>query len=167
LKAEAYAAHIGQFIHNGGKLDTLRKELPKIEGIKWFEIETGKKTPVVVKTHHTSEQLFDIHEKLASIHREYEQKVNYYKSMVKNLVTSENSIITKNNKNIIDANNVINEKLRHDYNELLDIWNNKAKVISAEFEEKRQVKIQENVNLKITVDPIFQDVINDLLVTEK
>ena len=48
-----------------------------------MEIEVGKKTPMKVEVHHTSAQLLAIHEELANSHREYEQKVNYFKSKVK------------------------------------------------------------------------------------
>jgi len=57
LEAEAYASHIGQFIHKGGKLDVLRNELPNIKTLEFMEIEAGKQTPVKVTIHHTSEEL--------------------------------------------------------------------------------------------------------------
>jgi hypothetical protein len=53
LEAEAYASHIGQFIHKGGKLDRLRAELPTIKTLEFMEIEVGKKTPMKVSIHHT------------------------------------------------------------------------------------------------------------------
>ena len=36
LEAEAYASHIGQFIHKGGKLDRLRAELPTIKTLEFM-----------------------------------------------------------------------------------------------------------------------------------
>jgi len=91
LEKDSLAAHVGQFIHKGGKLDILRDELPRISGLDWVGIKTGERTPVKVTKHHTSEQLLMIHEQLATLHRELEQRVNYYKAKVKNLVTLENA----------------------------------------------------------------------------
>ena len=93
LEAEAYASHIGQFIHSGGKLDTLRKSLPKIKTLEWITVKDGERTPLNVNIHHTQEELTDLHVHLSTIHRKYEQRVNYYKSKVKNLVSSRNSEI--------------------------------------------------------------------------
>ncbi len=55
--------------------------------LEFMEIETGKKTPLKVTIHHTPEQLLEIHEELAALHRGYEQKVNYFKSKVKAFVS--------------------------------------------------------------------------------
>ena len=65
LEAEAYASHIGQFIHKKGTLDRLRAELPTIKTLEFMEIEVGKKTPLKVYIHHTADQLLAIHEELA------------------------------------------------------------------------------------------------------
>jgi hypothetical protein len=97
LEAEAFAAHIGQFIHKGGKLDQLRAELPTIKTLEFMEIETGKKTPMTISVHHKADDLMELHEELAGLHRGYEQKVNYFKAKVKNAVTAENARIAKEN----------------------------------------------------------------------
>ena len=55
LEAEAYASHLGQFIHKNGKLSEMRKELSNLPSIEWIEVENGKKTPVKVDKHHSSE----------------------------------------------------------------------------------------------------------------
>lgn len=166
LEAEAYAAHIGQFIHSGGKLDKLRKELPTIAGVKWMEIETGKKTPIIITTHHTHEQLYTIHEELANLHREYEQIVNYYKSKVKNIITEENARIAKENSKTVEENNTTNSKLRNDYMALYDSYLDKVKKQKYEFEEKRHADTKAVANLRINVDKRFQDVI-DLFITKE
>lgn len=161
LEAEAYAAHIGQYIHKGGKLDRLRTELPNIKTLEFFEVESGKKTPVKVTIHHTSEQLSTLHEELAGLHRDYEQKVNYFKSKVKNSVTTENARIARENgveqARVNEINNNINEiytkeyqKWAADYRKELQIW-----------EEKRQNRIQEAVALRIEVPSQFQSVVDE------
>lgn len=163
LEAEAYASHIGQFIHKGGKLDKLRSELPTIKTLEFMEIEVGKKTPMKVSIHHTPEQLLEIHEELASLHRNYEQKVNYFKSKVKNSVTTENARIANERAKIQAEVNEINGKQDADYNAALDKWRAEYRKASDEFEAKRQERIKEAANMKIDVDTRFQSVIDMFL----
>ena len=163
LEAEAYASHIGQFIHKRGTLDRLRAELPTIKTLEFMEIEVGKKTPLKVSIHHTPEQLLEIHEELATLHRGYEQKVNYFKSKVKNATTSENARIQKE-RGIIQARvNNENAEAANNYKLAYDKWSGEERQAQHEFEEKRQARIQEAVNLKIEVAERFQDVVDEFL----
>ena len=163
LEAEAYASHIGQFIHKGGRLDRLRAELPTIKTLEFMEIEVGKKTPLKVSVHHTPAQLLAIHEELAALHRGYEQKVNYFKSKVKNAVTSENARIQKERGNIQGEVNQQNSDLANAYKLAYEQWSADQYKAQHEFEEKRQGRIQDAVNLKIEVAQRFQDVVNEFL----
>ena len=163
LEAEAYASHIGQFIHKRGTLDRLRAELPTIKTLEFMEIEVGKKTPLKVSIHHTPEQLLAIHEELATLHRGYEQKVNYFKSKAKNAVTSENARIQKERGEIQARVNAQNLELANGYKLAYDKWLADQRQAQHEFEEKRQGRIQEAVNLKINVADRFQDVVNEFL----
>jgi len=163
LEAEAYASHIGQFIHKGGKLDKLRGELPTIKTLEFMEIEVGKKTPMKVSIHHTAEQLLSVHEQLAALHRGFEQRVNYFKSKVKNATTSENARIQKE-RGIIQARvNNENAEAANNYKLAYDKWSGEERQAQHEFEEKRQARIQEAVNLKIEVAERFQDVVDEFL----
>lgn len=163
LEAEAYASHIGQFIHKGGKLDRLRAELPTIKTLEFMEIEVGKKTPMKVSIHHTAEQLLSVHEQLAALHRGFEQRVNYFKSKVKNATTSENARIQKE-RGIIQARvNNENAEAANNYKLAYDKWSGEERQAQHEFEEKRQARIQDAVNLKIEVAQRFQDVVNEFL----
>ena len=163
LEAEAYASHIGQFIHKGGKLDKLRAELPTIKTLEFMEIEVGKKTPMKVSIHHTAEQLLSVHEQLAALHRGFEQRVNYFKSKVKNATTSENARIQKE-RGIIQARvNNENAEAANNYKLAYDKWSGEERQAQHEFEEKRQARIQDAVNLKIEVAERFQDVVNEFL----
>ena len=161
IEAEAYASHIGQYIHKGGKLGRLRTELPNIKTLEFFEVEANKRTPVKVYLHHTSEQLFELHEELAGLHRDYEKKVNYFKSKVKDSVTTENARISKENgieqARVNEINNNINETFAKEYQK----WSADYKKLSQEFEENRQKRIQEAVSLRIEVPTQFQEVINE------
>ena len=163
LEAEAYASHIGQFIHKGGKLDKLRSELPTIKTLEFMEIEVGKKTPMKVSVHHTSDQLLEIHEQLAALHRGYEQKVNYFKAKVKNSVTTENARIAKERADIQSEVNEINSKQDVEYQNAYDKWAAEYKKASQEFEIDRQNRIHETANLKIEVAERFQPVIDMFL----
>jgi hypothetical protein len=163
LEAEAYASHIGQFIHKRGTLDRLRAELPNIKTLEFMEIEVGKKTPLKVTIHHTSEQLLGIHEELAALHRGYEQKVNYFKAKVKNAVTSENARIQRERADIQSRANAENEKLRREYADACSKFYEERKKASQEFEAKRQERIQEAANLKINVAERFQGVVDTFL----
>ena len=163
LEAEAYASHIGQFIHKKGTLDRLRAELPTIKTLEFMEIEVGKKTPLKVSIHHTPQQLLTIHEELAALHRGYEQKVNYFKSKVKNAVTSENARIQKERGEIQAKVNQQNSDLSNAYKLAYEKWNAEQYKAQHEFEEKRQGRIQEAVNLKIEVAERFQDVVDEFL----
>ena len=163
LEAEAYASHIGQFIHKGGKLDRLRAELPTIKTLEFMEVEVGKKTPLKVSVHHTPEQLLTIHEELAALHRGYEQKVNYFKSKVKNSVTTQNAKVQKERGDIQARVNKQNSDTVNAYKIAYEQWTAEERKAKHEFEEKRQGRIQEAVNLKIEVPQRFQGTVNGFL----
>lgn len=163
LEAEAYASHIGQFIHKGGKLDKLRAELPTIKTLEFMEIEVGKKTPLKVTIHHTPAQLLSIHEELAALHRGYEQKVNYFKSKIKNATTTENAKIQKERGDIQARVNEQNLELANTYKMAYDTWAANQRKAQHKFEEERQGRIQDAVNLKIEVAERFQPVVNEFL----
>ena len=163
LEAEAYASHIGQFIHKRGTLDRLRAELPTIKTLEFMEIEAGKKTPLKVTVHHNAGQLLAIHEQLATLHRGFEQRVNYFKSKAKNAVTSENARIQKERGEIQARVNQQNSDLANAYKLAYEEWTANQRKAQHEFEEKRQGRIQEAVNLKIEVAPRFQEVVDEFL----
>ena len=166
LEAEAFAAHIHQFINANGKLTQLRNELPTIKTLEWFEVSKGNKTPVEVKIHHDADELLVLHENLASLHRKYEQRVNYFKAKVKNLVTTENARLAKEYQ---DRVNEYNQKVSEEnsrYEKLYSEWN-KART---EAVAAHNIKVQEDIKVasavRIQVDPRFQEVIDMFLVED-
>lgn len=163
LEQEAYAAHIGQFIHKDSVLDSLRNELPKVKSLDWIDVKSGERTPVKVAIHHTAEQLLKHHEELAGLHRAHEQRVNYFKAKVKNLVTEENARISKENALGQAEVNKLNEKLRLDYTNVYLTYSELVKVEREEFEAARQAEIQSTAALRISIDPRFQDTIDGFL----
>ena len=160
LEAEAYASHIGQFIHKNGKLALLKQELPLIPDIEWMEIEKDKKVPVTINIHHTSKDLFDLHEKLAKLHRIHEQKVNFYKSKVKNIVTEENARIAKHNNDLVNKKELHDQEVDNIYYKSLEEYNKKVSSIKSQFEIDRQEKIKEIASMRIFVDNRFKEVVD-------
>jgi hypothetical protein len=164
LQAEAMAAQLGQFIHKIGKLTQLRKELPNTPSIEWFEVKDGEKTPVKVTKHHVSQGLMIIHENIADQHRVYEQRVNYYKAKVKNLVSDENAHIQKVNADKAAEFLKIEKSINEKYQLAMDAYNGEILRLTMEFNSQRELDIKSAAALRISVDSRFQHVI-DLFIT--
>ena len=160
---EAKAAAIGTFIHKNGKLTALRNELPNVPQIEWMEVEVGKKTPITITVHHTSSQLIKVYDTLVEKHRELEQRVNYFKAKVKNLVTNENARIANVNAVELKRVETINREINEKYQTALSEWSRENQKLSNDFEAKRQERIKEVVNLRIDVPSLFQETINKFL----
>lgn len=160
LEVEAYAAHIGQFIHKGEKLDVLRKELSTLKTLEWMTIKDGEKTPLKVVVHHTPAQLLETHNNLAAMHRKYEQRTNHFKAKVKNLVTEENARISRENADLQAQVNSKNEMLRNKYNSEVAEYEAINLELKQVFEKNRQEDIQKTAQLRILVDKRFQATID-------
>ena len=167
LQAEAMASHLGQFIHKSGKLSELRRQLPNTPSIEWFEVEDGKKTPVKVTKHHESQGLMELHEFIADEHRVYEQRVNYYKAKVKNLVSDENARIQKLNADNAAEFLIIEKKLNEEYQLAMDAYHGEVLRLTMEFNSQRELDIKAAAALRINVDPRFQTIINSFITPEK
>jgi len=163
LEVDSYAAHIGQFIHKEGKLSNMRKELNGLKLLDFIEIESGKLTPVKIVPHHTSEELLEVYEDFAALHRKYEQRVNYYKAKVKNLTTMENSRIAKENALLSEDVEKINKQLLSDYKANYAEFTDKKNTAYQLFEENRQKQINEISKLRIEVPERFQPAIDSIL----
>lgn len=164
-QTEAKAAVIGQFIHRGGKLDQLRKELPRIEPLEWFVApgHEGKAHPVKVEVHHDQMELWDLHESLSNLHQELEQRVNYFKAKIKNLVTLKNAEIANENAQKLADDNAHNSVLREDYQKEYKKWAENQQVLQKKFEAERLDTLREISALRIQVDPRFQPIVDELL----
>ena len=160
LEMESYASHIGQFIHKKGKLTELREELVRIPSIEWMTIKDGEKTPVIITKYHDKDKLDMMHEELSAKHREYEQRVNYYKAKVKNLVSDENARIQKENAAIWNDCNYIQGAIDSEYQTNYKSWLNNRNQWLAEKEAEREQAIKDTAQLRIVVDGRFQSVID-------
>jgi hypothetical protein len=167
LQAEAMASHLGQFIHKNGKLTQLRKDLPNTASIEWFNVEDGKKTPVKVTKHHVSGALMILHEEIAEQHRVYEQRVNYFKAKVKNLVSDENARIQKNNADKAAEFLKLEKEVNEKYQLAMDAYNGEVLRLTMEFNSQRELDIKSAAALRINVDPRFQHVIDMFITPEK
>ena len=163
LEAEAYAAHIGKFIHKNSPLDSLRKELSTMKTLEWISVKDGEKTPLKVDIHHTPEQLLAVHEELAALHRKYEQRVNYFKAKVKNLVTEENARISKVNADAQADASAKNSVLLSNYQNAYTLYQQELQKEKQTFEAQRQNDIKVIAGLRIQVDPRFQGVVDSFL----
>lgn len=162
LLQETVAAHVGQTIHSRSMLDTLRKELPSIQLLEWMEVEAGKKTPVVVEVHHTVEKLSGLHEEFSAIHREAEQKVNYIKAKMENLMTLENARIAEVNSEEVTRVSNINSSIREEYANASKQWREAYKSAEQLFEAIRNKEVQEAAGLKIKTAPQFQKTVDEI-----
>lgn len=165
LEVEAYASHIGQFIHKRGILSFLREQISKISSLEWITIKDGEKTPVKVQKHHTAVQLNAKHEEFAKLHRIYEQRVNYFKAKVKNLVTEENARIAKVNADMINEYGKIEAQYNAEYQIAYNEWITARAKAQQEAEVVRENQIKETAALRINVDPRFQEVV-DMFLTQ-
>ena len=166
LEAEAMASHLGQFIHNRGKLDKMRREVADLPSIEWLTVKEGEKTPVRINKHHTSQELLATHEQIASAHRVYEQRVNYFKAKVKNLVSDENARIQKVNSDLwaqYDAEVTKQSEIR---SQAFDAYRTQVHKENADFNAAREEQVKATAALRISVDPRFQPVINMFLTAE-
>jgi hypothetical protein len=163
LEAEAYASHIGQFIHKDSILAGLRAELPEIPAIEWMVIMDGVKSPVTISVHHKAEDLLKVHEELAALHRQYEQRVNYFKAKVKNLTTERNAEIAEHNANLQNEAEAFNNKLNAEYDTAFKKYTEQTKSVKAEFEKARQAKIKKIASMRIEIDQRFQKVVDVFL----
>ena len=166
LEAEAMASHLGQFIHNRGKLDKMRREVADLPAIEWMTVKEGEKTPVRINKHHTSQELLATHEQIAAAHRVYEQRVNYYKAKVKNLVSDENARIQKVNSDLwaqYDAEVTKQSEIR---NQAFNAYRTQVQKENADFNAAREEQVKATAALRISVDPRFQPVIDMFITAE-
>jgi len=166
LMAEAYAAHLGQFIHKGGKLTQMRKQLADLPAIEWMNVKDGEKTPVKIQKHHTAQQLLAVHEQIANEHRTYEQRVNYYKAKVKNLVSDENARIQKENADKAKAYELEEQRINEEYRAAMNTYRTQLIAETSSFSADREKAIKDAAALRISVDSRFQDVIDMFIIPE-
>lgn len=163
---EAIAAHYGQFIHKGGILDKLRADVAVLPAIEWKVIKRpqgNEELPVqnFLNPSHTSEELLKLHETLAGKHRAAEKRVNYVKATVKNSVTLENARTAKLNQDEYVRVSTANAEVTQRNNVVLTKYRTDVQTEEKEFTTTNLNNLKEAADLKISVDPIFQEIITE------
>jgi hypothetical protein len=163
LYNEAIAATIGKFIHQGGKLASLRDQLSTIPPTKWHSIVKDETTPVKVVKHHTQEDLSKLHEQLAGLHRDAEKRVNYYKALILNNLADMNASEAKRvsliNSKIQKENNDMNQSYLNKYAD----WSMNLKIARDKFEAERENQIKEASQLRILVPADLQPLVDEFM----
>jgi hypothetical protein len=166
LEADAMAAHLGQFIHKRGKLDNMRREVADLPSIEWMSVKEGEKTPVKINKHHTSQELLSTHEQIAGAHRTYEQRVNYFKAKVKNLVSDENARIQKVCSDLWAQYDAETSKQSEIRSQVFEAYRNQVKQENADFNAAREEQVKAAAALRISVNPRFQPIIDMFITAE-
>jgi len=138
LAYEAKAAHIGKKVHPNGIFEQwfdMIKNTPKVQ------INEINKDYIVEFDQVVDEKdLYQTYFTLQKEYREAEQKVNYYKAKVKNLLNERNQEINQKNR-------ALQDKLSQD----LEIQNSKNLALQAEINNLRGQKLKEVSELKIII----------------
>lgn len=138
LAYEAKAAHIGKKVHPNGIFEqwfNMIKNTPKVQ------INEINKDYIVEFDQVVDEKdLYQTYFTLQKEYREAEQKVNYYKAKVKNLLNERNQEINQKNR-------ALQDKLSQD----LEIQKSKNLALQAEINNLRGQKLKEVSELKIII----------------
>jgi len=138
LAYEAKAAHIGKKVHPNGIFEqwfNMIKNTPKVQ------INEINKDYIVEFDQVVDEKdLYQTYFTLQKEYREAEQKVNYYKAKVKNLLNERNQEINQKNR-------ALQDKISQD----LEIQNSKNLALQAEINNLRGQKLKEVSELKIII----------------
>jgi hypothetical protein len=108
----------------------------------------------------------DLHEDIAGHHRQYEQRVNYFKAKVKNLTSDENARIQKENADKAAEFLKVEKEVAQEYRNAMDAYNGEILKLTMEFNSQRELDIKAAAALRINVDPRFQHVIDQFITKE-
>ena len=164
LAAEAHASHVGQFIHKGEHLDLYRKNYYKLMD---FDTRTYNSVvyPVTKQEKVSKNALDALHESLSIQHREYNQRVNYFKAKVKNMLDAEIQRISVANNKIDDENHKIYEQ----FGNKLDVWLNKQETAKSKARSEFDAQLSSDLNafskLRITIPEEYKELTNSLMGT--
>jgi len=149
LSVESKASHVGQKVHPHGIFDDWFKQIKNVPRI---QIHKENKDYVIELTQEYQEKdLYEIYFKLQAEYREYEQRVNYYKAKIKNILTEENVAI--NNSNSLKSK---------EYGEAVNEISLKNSTLTREIENKRLEKMKEISNLKIIIPNSMQSILDEV-----
>lgn len=147
LSYEAKAAHIGKKVHPNGIFEKWFREL---KNTPTLQLHPDNKEMIITLTQVILEQdLYKIYFELQKEYREAEQKVNYYKAKIKNLLSEKT----------LEANNK-NREARDKYQEDMNIITSKNVSINLQINNKRVEKTKELSELKIIIPNSLQSTLD-------
>lgn len=147
LSNEAKAAHIGKKVHPSGIFE---KWLREIKNTPCLQLHPDNKDLIITLTQVVQEEdLYKIYFDLQKEYREAEQKVNYYKAKIKNLLSDK-----------IREINTTNLEIRNKYQQELDSINTENYSIQQQINNARLEKVKELSELKIIIPNELQSTID-------
>lgn len=162
LLNEAKASKIGEFIHKGGKLDTMRKNLANLPGYEYEELPDGRSALVTITPNYLNGELDKLHEELADLHRVDERRVNGFKAKKKTFETERTAKYNEDYAVEYDGNL---EAARQLWNEIVLIENKVNSLrngLKAQWLEDLKKEKLEVSSYKITIPEQLKPIINKL-----
>ncbi|TXI86966.1 MAG: hypothetical protein E6Q36_08275 [Chryseobacterium sp.] len=148
LKEEAYAAHIGKFIHN---FDTIREQLNNFEPTVFKPLVGGETLTVVRTLLYTKEELVEEHENLLKLHRESEKILNYYRAKHKEWVAD------------IDRKYQIDlDEYTMEYTTVSNLNNKVVQTYRTAFENEKTDRLEELRQSKIVIPNELQPILDEV-----
>jgi hypothetical protein len=163
---EAKSAHIGKKIHNKGKISQLRDEILNFKNFRMvtYNGQNGTRDYAVKRElKYNINEINDIFFYLQKKHREYEQKLNFYKADIKNKLATKNAEEkARYSKEYNEAKNVYENEMK-EYNAAYKNFSNSYNSIVNEANEMQVNTINEISKWKIVVPNVFKEKIDSLL----
>lgn len=156
---EAKAAHIGKRIHKGGVVSNIREELlARKEDTTTFVQIDGKSHPVNFTSVYNLDEVTESFDKLQSLHRDYEKKLNWYKARIQNGMSELDAKRQGDYKAAYEtAANQFNSDIEA-YNGLVRLMNDSIVKQTAENEKARAEKLREVSAWKILIPDDLSEV---------
>lgn len=140
---EAKAAHIGRKVHPGGVFETWFAQIRNMQPIELHP--TNKDYIIETALDVDTAALDELFFKLQQEYREAEQKVNYFKAKIQNLLNEELQKAHAENQKIMTAYNVELEKIKKE-----------NEIIASKIEAARSAKLKDVSELKIIIPHALQ-----------
>ena len=148
LSNESTAAHIGKFIHN---FDTVRSTLDTFKPTEFVSLSPTEVMTVTNTLLYDKEELLQNFEKLQSIHRECEKKINFYRA--------------KHKEWVADKQRTYQTELSK-YRSEYAVWNSEYQSLiqkaRSEFEIDKTNKLEALKNLRISIPKSLQPILDEV-----
>lgn len=162
---EAYAAHIGKYIHTGGVLSNVKNDLAGGPVVGFHKIvQNGQQTeiPMFSTPNFDANQINKEYFELQAKHREYESKLNSYKARIQNRVTEKNAELQKEfTLASVKANNEYNAAL-NDYHAKMSKFTGELEALNSVLQTRRLEKTREVSAYKIVIPLALTDIYQEI-----